>query len=125
MGKRRWFRFHIDRWRNGTFGLKPNEIVAYITVLCELYDNAGFIKRSDKDFNIMARRCGMRPSSFKKAVDVLISTGKLSEFRGQITSKQVTEEMAEIYKKSQKSFKSRSKVGQNSFETIWKNKGNQ
>jgi len=64
MAKKRWFRFHIDRWRNGTFGLTPNEITAYITVLCELYDNEGF---AALDCSTLAKRCGMRRYRFKTA----------------------------------------------------------
>lgn len=109
MAKKRWFRFHIDRWFKGTLGLSPNEIAAYITVLCELYDNEGFVKLN---CDVMARRSGMRPSSFQKAIDSLVRAGKLDVSGGFLTNKTVTEEIIEREKLVQKSVKSRAKVEQ-------------
>ena len=111
MGKKRWFRFHIDRWLHGTFGLSPNEIAAYLTVICELYDQDGFARL---DIDVMARRCGMRPTSFQKAVDALVARGKLDVQRGFVTNRTVTEEILEREKLSEKSVKSRAKVDKNS-----------
>jgi uncharacterized protein YdaU (DUF1376 family) len=110
MGKKRWFRFYIDRWLKGTFGLSPNEIAAYVTVLCELYDNDGFVKLN---CDVMARRCGMRPTSFQKAIDGLVRAGKLDIQRGFLTNKTVTQEIIEREKLGEKSVKSRAKVEQN------------
>jgi uncharacterized protein YdaU (DUF1376 family) len=107
MGKKRWFRFHVDRWFNGTFGLKPNEITAYLTIICLLYDNEGQI---EPDFTVMAKRCGMRPSAFKKSVDTLVSLGKLDIKSGKITNEMVTQELSEISQ-------TRSKLVQNSSQT--------
>lgn len=90
MSKKRWFRFHIDAWFKGTTGLPPVEIAAYITVLCELYDHDGF---APLDVPVMARRCGMRPSAFRKAVDALVARGKLSLEAGFLTSRAVSEEI--------------------------------
>ena len=110
MSKRRWFRFHVDRWFNGTFGLTPNEIAAYITVLCELYDSGG---TAPMEFDIMARRCGMRPSSFTKAIDRLVALEKLEIKDGLLTSQMVLDEIEE----SENSAKSRAKVGEKSEKT--------
>jgi DNA-binding MarR family transcriptional regulator len=109
VSKKRWFRFHIERWFKGTLGLTPNEIAAYVTVLCELYDNDGFAKLNCK---VMARRCGMRPTSFQKAIDSLVSAGKLDIQGGFLTNKTVSEEIIEREKLGQKSAKSRAKVEQ-------------
>lgn len=111
MSKKRWFRFHIDRWFKGTTGLKPNEIAAYLTVICELYDNEGFVRL---DCDVMARRCGMRPTSFQKAIDALVMRGKLDIQSGFLTNKMVSEEIIERAKLGEKSIKSRSKVDQKS-----------
>lgn len=109
MSKKRWFRLYIERWRDGTFGLSPNEIAAYITLLCELYDHDGMVIRPD--FDIMARRCGMRPTSFRKAFDDLVRCRKLA-FEGDVlTSKAVSEEIESREKLGEKSVKSREKVG--------------
>lgn len=105
MTKKRWFRFYIDPWFKGTFGMSPNEIAAYVTVLCELYDNDGLVIRPD--FDIMARRCGMRPSSFRKAFDTLTRRGKLSLDGDVLTSKAVSEEIKSREKLDQKSAESR------------------
>jgi uncharacterized protein YdaU (DUF1376 family) len=114
MTKKRWFRFYIDAWLNGTFGLTPNEIAAYVTVLCELYDNDGLIIRPDLD--VMARRCGMRPSSFRKALDTLSRRGKLALEGDTITSKAVSEEIKSREKLDRKSAESRTKGAEKANE---------
>jgi hypothetical protein len=111
MSNKRWFRFHIERWRDGTFGLSPNEIAAYITVLCELYDQDGFAKLNCR---VMAMRCGMRPSSFQKAIDKLVARGKLDVSGGFLTNKAVSSEIVEREKLGKKSAESRSKLGKKS-----------
>lgn len=105
MSKKRWFRLYIERWRDGTFGLSPNEIAAYITILCELYDHDGCVIRPD--FDIMARRCGMRPTSFRKAFDELARRGKLSLEGDVLTSKAVSGEIESREKLDEKSAESR------------------
>lgn len=106
MTKKRWFRFYIDAWLNGTFGLTPNEIAAYVTIICELYDHDGFAK---PDLDLLARRCGMRPTSFRKALNVLVERGKLSLEGEYITSKAVSEEIKSREKLDEKSVESRMK----------------
>lgn len=110
MTKKRWFRLYIERWRDGTFGLTPNEIAAYITVICELYDHDGLLIRPDYD--LMARRCGMRPSSFRKALDALIERRKLSLEGEILTSKAVSEEIKSREKLDEKSAESRKKLAE-------------
>lgn len=110
MSKKRWFRLYIERWRDGTFGLTPNEIAAYITVICDLYDHDGFLIRPN--FDLMARRCGMRPSSFRKALDVLIERGKLSLEGECLTSKAVSEEIKSREKLDEKSAESRTNLAE-------------
>ena len=114
MSKKRWFRLYIERWRDGTFGLTPNEIAAYITVLCELYDHDGMIIRPD--FEIMARRCGMRPTSFRKAFDALSRRGKLAFDGDVITSKAVSEEIKSREKLDEKSAESRKNLAEKNNE---------
>jgi uncharacterized protein YdaU (DUF1376 family) len=114
VSKKRWFRLYIERWRDGTFGLTPNEIAAYITIICELYDNEGFL--IDPDFDLMARRCGMRPTSFRKALDVLIKRGKLTLEGDCITSKAVSEEIKSREKLDEMSAESRRKLAGKTHE---------
>lgn len=110
MSKKRWFRLYIERWRDGTFGLTPNEIAAYITILCELYDHDGAPLVPEVD--ILARRCGMRPSSFRKALDVLVARRKLSLEGGFISSKAVSEEVISREKLDGKSAESRKNLAE-------------
>lgn len=114
MSKKRWFRLYIERWRDGTFGLSPNEIAAYITVLCELYDHEGIVIHPD--FDIMARRCGMRPTSFRKAFDQLIRQRKLTLDGDVLTSKAVSEEIKSREKLDEKSAESRTKLAEKTKE---------
>ena len=109
MAKKRWFRFHIDQWRNGTFGLTPNEIAVYVEILCELYDHDGFARLN---IDVMAKRIGMRPSSFQKAVHTLVTAGKLDIHNGMVTNRGVTEEIISREKLGEKSVKSRQKLAE-------------
>lgn len=110
MSKKRWFRLYIERWRDGTFGLTPNEIAAYITLLCELYDRDGILIRADLD--LLARRCGMRPTSFRKAFETLARRGKLTLEGDVITSKAVSEEIENREKLDGKSAENRQKLAE-------------
>ena len=101
MSKKRWFRFYIERWRDGTFGLSPQEIAVYLAAICELYEHDGIVIRPNLD--LMARRCSMRPTSFRKAFETLTRSGKLTLDGDVLTSKAVSEEI-----------KSREKVDENS-----------
>jgi hypothetical protein len=120
VSKKRWFRFHIDRWRDGIFGLTPNEIAVYMIILCELYDNEGV---ADIDIPVLCRRISMRPTSFQKALDRLLSLGKLDMETGKITSKAVKEELISRAKLGDKSAISRGKVDENSPKNPTKSKG--
>lgn len=109
MTKKRWFRFYIDQWFKGSFGLSPNEIAAYVTILCELYDHEGIVAL---DLDVMARRCGMRPSSFQKALDSLIKRGKVTIESGFLMSNSVAEEIKSREKLGEKSAISRNNLAE-------------
>lgn len=113
MTKKRWFRFYIDPWFKGTTGLSPNEIAAYITILCELYDNDG---SAPLDMEVMPRRCGMRPSSFQTALDGLLKRKKLFLEAGILRSKPVENEIISREKLAQKSEESRKKLAEKDNE---------
>lgn len=113
MSKKRWFRFFIERWRDGVFELKPLERYVYLEMLCELYNHDGFA-RLDED--VMARRCGMRPTSFHKALDALVAKGKIDIDRGFYTNRAVAEEIKTREKLAQKSEESRKKVAEKDNE---------
>jgi hypothetical protein len=109
MSKKRWFRFFTDHWLNGIVGLTPNEVAAYITIICELYDNEGIVALN---VAVMAHRCNMRPTSFQKALDTLLEQKKVSLEEGFLTSKAVSEEIAWRAKLGEKSVKSREKLAE-------------
>ncbi len=58
------------------------------------------------DVDVMSRRCGMRPSSFQKALDGLIERRKVFLEAGSLTQNAVAEEI-----------KSREKLGEKSAES--------
>lgn len=105
--KMQWFRFFISRWREGVFELKPIERYVYLEMLCELYNEGGHTKL---DTGVMARRCGMRPSSFQKALDTLVAKGKINIERGFFTNRAVVEEIINREKLAQKSKETRQKL---------------
>ena len=109
MSKDYWFRFHIARWRDGTFGLSAHQKAAYLEVMCELYDHAGFIKLTPALEHKMALSAGMRPTTFKRCVDALIEAGKIDVHRGNLTCRGVTREIQERQKLGQKLAESRRK----------------
>lgn len=111
--KKRWFRFYIDQWFKGSFGLSPNEVAAYITILCELYDNDGIVAL---DTEVMARRCGMRPTSFQKALDGLIERRKVFLEAGFLTQNAVAEEIKSREKLGEKSAESRANRAEKSSQ---------
>lgn len=113
MTKKRWFRFYIDQWFKGSFGLSPNEIAAYVTILCELYDHDGIVAL---DIDVMARRCGMRPSSFQKALDVLIERKKVLLESGYLMQDAVAEEIKSREKLGEKSAKTRANLAEKNKE---------
>lgn len=107
MNKKRWFRFFIDQWVASTYGWKPNDRVVYLEIIVDLYDHDGNLHLNKET---MARRCGLRPSSFQKSLDWLVSNGKLNVIHGQYSNRAVTKEIITREKLGQKSTKSRQKV---------------
>jgi hypothetical protein len=121
----RWYRFHTDAWLHETFGMTPNEVAAYITVKCALFDSAGFV---ELNVALWSRRCGMRPSSFNKAIRALVSQSKIQldifdNGRTLVTCKAVTQEIETREKLAQKSEESRKKIVErrNEFRRISEN----
>jgi len=88
--KMHWFKFYPDRWYSETFDLMPNEIAAYVVIKCELFMKDGYTTLNIETF---ARRCRMRPTSFKKAVDALVKAELIELEHGWVKCKSVTEEI--------------------------------
>lgn len=80
MSENPFFQFYPSDWLAGTRGLTSAETGVYITLIAMMYEAEGPIKNDAKR---LSRLCGSTPSAFKKAVDGLVSTGKIvSDERG-------------------------------------------
>lgn len=63
--------------------MSPAERGVYITLLCLIYENDGPIARDD---GRLSRRCGAPKAAFRKALDALLSEGKVVESDGMLTN---------------------------------------
>ncbi|AZV00258.1 YdaU family protein [Paracoccus kondratievae] len=75
MSESPFFQFYPSDWLAGTRGLSAAETGVYITLVAMMYEAEGPIPNDAKR---LARLCGSTPAAFKKAVDGLIETGKLT-----------------------------------------------
>ena len=69
-----WFKCYPSDFLNGVSELSPNELAVYTICMMRMYDESGAIA---DDPERIARRCNMRPTSCKKALDELCRMGKL------------------------------------------------
>ena len=91
-----FFQFYPSDWLAGTRGLTASETGVYITLVAMMYESEGPIAA---DFKRLARLCGSTPAAFKKAVDGLLSTGKLVQDHRGFFNRRVE---IEIEKRSEK-----------------------
>ncbi|MCD1644801.1 DUF1376 domain-containing protein [Aurantimonas coralicida] len=95
-----WVKWFAGDYLNGVADLGPNEGWVYTVVLNLIFDSGAPIA---DDITRLARRCNMRPTSVEKAVDLLVSTGKLTRREGVISNT-----------RAEQTVKSRSKLVDNS-----------
>lgn len=91
-----FFQFYPSDWLAGTRGLTSSETGVYITLIALMYEANGPIQFDEKR---LARLCGATAAAFKKAVDGLVETGKLSVSEDGIFNRRV---QIEIEKRSEK-----------------------
>lgn len=92
--------FYPSDWLAGTRGLSAEETGVYITLVARIYEMAGPIKRDD---NRLARLCGCSSEAkFVKALEYLISEGKIVERGGCITNERAEKEIKNVTGKSEK-----------------------
>lgn len=91
-----FFQFYPSDWLAGTRGLTSSETGVYITLIALMYEANGPIQFDEKR---LARLCGATAAAFKKAVDGLVETGKLTLNDGEISNGRVE---IEIKKRSEK-----------------------
>ena len=70
-----FFQFYPSDWLAGTRGLTASETGVYITLIAMMYESEAPIPNDHKR---LARLCGSTPAAFKKIVEGLLETGKLS-----------------------------------------------
>lgn len=112
MSKSPWVKWFPGDFLNGVVELEPNELAAYVIVLNLIYDQGGPIKA---DIERLAKRCRMRPTSFRKAIDELVEAGKLTLEGGLLSNR-----------RAEKLIETREKVSEKSAESSnrrWKNQG--
>lgn len=92
--------FYPSDWLAGTRGLSDAETGVYITLIARMYEMAGPIERDD---NRLARLCGSKSkNSFVKALEYLISEGKIVEGENGLFNERVQKEIQNTTKKSDK-----------------------
>lgn len=95
-----WFKCYPSDFLNGVSELTPNELAVYTVVLMRMYDEGGPIT---DDPDRIARRCNMRPTTCKKAIEALIGYGKLIRDEGQLYNFRARNEIKSRQKVSEKS----------------------
>ncbi len=92
--------FYPSDWLAGTRGLSDGETGVYITLIARMYEMAGPIERDD---NRLSRLCGCKSkNSFVKALEYLISEGKIIEDGSGLFNERVQKEIQNTTKKSDK-----------------------
>ena len=92
--------FYPSDWLGGTRSLTDVETGVYITLICQMYEMAGPIKRDD---DRMYRFCGSKSkASFVKTLDHLIAEGKVTNENGHIFNDKVQEILNNVVEKSTK-----------------------
>ena len=92
--------FYPSDWLAGTRGLSDAETGVYITLIARMYEMAGPIERDD---NRLSRLCGCKTkNSFVKALDYLISDGKIIATDQGLFNERVQKEIEKATEKSSK-----------------------
>ena len=90
--------FYPSDWLAGTRGLSDSETGIYITLIARMYEMAGPLERDD---NRLWRLCGCRSkASFVKALEYLVSEGKIIEAEGSLFNDRVQKEIEKATEKS-------------------------
>lgn len=106
--------FYPSDWLAGTRGLSAEETGVYITLIARMYEMAGPIERDD---NRLARLCGTKSkASFVKALDYLMSEGKVTETPDGLFNERVEKEIQNTTEKSSKA--------KAAAQSRWNKKGN-
>lgn len=92
--------FYPSDWLAGTRGMSAEETGVYITLVSRIYEMAGPIERDD---DRLSRLCGCKTKSrFVKALEYLISEGKIIETPDGLTNDRAEKEIKNATEKSDK-----------------------
>jgi uncharacterized protein YdaU (DUF1376 family) len=81
-----WFQFFPSDWLAGTRGLSVIETGVYITLIAMMYDHQAPIV---EDAGRLSRACGARLDHFTKALETLVSSGKVLRVDGKLWNARV------------------------------------
>lgn len=92
--------FYPSDWLAGTRGLTAEETGVYITLIARMYEMAAPIERDDQR---LSRLCGCKTKpSFVRALEYLISEGKIVETKDGLFNNRVQKEIKNTTEKSDK-----------------------
>lgn len=91
-----YFDFYPSDFMSGVRGLSAIEVGVYTMMLCRIYEANGPVERNDIR---LSAYCGMTEKAFSKALERLVSLGKLSLSDGVLSNARAE---AEIYKRETK-----------------------
>lgn len=115
MSQMPWVRFFPSDWLAGTRGMSAAETGVYISLIAMMYERGEPIV---EDAARLARLCGASNAQFKKALETLISEGKIQRVEGGLWNGRVEKEV--VYRSE------KSEVGKQAAEKRWrKDKQNQ
>ncbi len=80
MSKHPWITFYPSDWLAGTRGLTAVETAVYITLIMLMYERGEPLR--DGDDRLARLCCNLKPAAFRKAVDALMSDGKIILLEG-------------------------------------------
>ncbi len=92
-----WFQFFPSDWLAGTRGLSVVETGVYITLIATMYDRAAPLADTP---DRLARLCGASLRQFTKALESLLSSGKILRSEGGLWNDRVAQECKKRMQKS-------------------------
>lgn len=101
MSEMPWVRFFASDWLGGTRGMGAAETGIYITLVATMYERGEPIP---EDHSRLARLCGASNSAFKKALEALVSEGKILRVEGGLWNERVAKERVYSSEKSEVGF---------------------
>jgi len=108
MSEMPWVRFFPSDWLAGTRGMSAAETGIYITLVASMYERGEPIP---EDHARLARLCGASNSTFKSALETLVSEGKIMRVEGGLWNDRVEKES--VYRSE------KSEVGKQAANARW------